>query len=249
MTNLKQLKEDLLRNKQIKEELDSGKTMKEIAEKHGVSIGLPNYLKTQFDLVQGNLQGRIDYYERVLDNFIKGYTLTEIADLEGTTKQNISRILRLGDVDRHEGGKSKKKKDNLKLIKKLHDKGNTLEEIAKITKLDEMKVRQYAYDAEIELITETDIRVKNTIEKVLNYRDIGKTQKDIASELELSQAYVSKILLNEKRRVRMNPDEYEERDKNILNDFESGLGYKELAEKYEISELNVRRIITKFKGQ
>jgi transcriptional regulator with XRE-family HTH domain len=249
MLKLNKLKEDLDRNIKIKEQLDKGVTLREIADSFGVSIGLPNYLRNSFDEVQDNLKLKIEYYERVMRLFKEGKTLNQIAEAEGTTKQNISRILKLGNVARNEGGSSKQKKDNIKLIKKLHGEGKTLEEISEITGFEDMKVRQYAYGAELNLTTSTDIRVHDYIENVLKLRDSEKTQKEIAEELGLSQAYVSKILLTEDKRVRLSKEEYLERDINIRDDSKNGLSLKEMMEKHKLSEVNLRRILYKFKDE
>lgn len=246
MDAILKLKEDLNRNEEIKMLLESGCSVKKISEVYNVSIGLPEYLKNNFEDVQGNLKNKISYYERVVMLFLKGSTVTKIAELEGTTKQNISRILKLCNVNRKDGGSSKTKSLNLAQVKKLHEEGLSLEDITLKLDFDEMKVRHYAYEMGIDLKTDTELRVNKQTDLVVILRENGKTQKEIADYLGISQAYVSKILLGEDMRVRKTREEYILRDDKIYSDYCNGLVISELVDKYNLSELNIRRIITKF---
>lgn len=246
LDKLKELKNDYMRNKEIKVMLEEGVSLNNIADKYGVSIGLPNYLKTNYEGVQKNIEERIAKYERVVGLFRKGMNINQIADLDKTTKQNISRILKMAGVTRDEGGTSKSKSDIVERVVDLHERGYTLEDMSAELNVDEVRIRQYSYEAGIDVESASFRRVRRLRRDVVKLRKKGMSQAEIAENLEISQAYVSSILISKDFRSKLHPDEYSKRDERIYEDFKEGLKVKNLCEKYDLNDLNVRRILHKF---
>lgn len=242
---IEKLKNDFSRNEEIKHMIDRGVNFKEIAKKYKVSVGLPDYLNKNFDTVQENLLRKINHYDNVKDLFLDGNTLNEIAEKLNTTKQNISRIIKLCEINSKQGGISKQKRDNLADVKRLHEEGYTLEEISKALNFDEMKVRCYSYELDIDLKTKTELRINERKELIIRLRNEGKTQKYISEKVGITQSYVSKILLDEDLRTRKTRQEYIERDCNIQEDYNGGMSKEDIMDKYNINDLNLMRILKK----
>lgn len=243
---LEDFKKAYERNKKIKEMLNAGNTLREISEKFNISKTLPSLLKNNYEDIQNRLLEKIRTYEKVIELYKEGYTVSEIAEKMGTTKQNISRILKLGNVSRESGGISKRRERIVKKIKEMTEQGITLERISEKLGISEMSVRKYAYDEGIELISETSLRVTRLKEQAIELKKQGMTQVEIAEKLGLSQGYVSKFLLDENIRTRLKEEEYRERDQKIYEEYQKGLTVKELSEKFNLTEINIRRILYKF---
>lgn len=250
---LAEMKETFARNMEIKDRIDEGHSNAEIAKEFGISTGLPEYLRKNYDEVQNQLADRVTMYTDVIDMFLDGYTLTEIGEKYDMSKQNVSRILKLENISRSDGGKSKIRMDSVKKIADLTAENKTLTEIAEITGLDEAKIRVYAYQENIPLISNIEMRLEEVSDKVFKLRDKGMAQTAIAKRLGISQAYVSKILLGANMRVRGTRAEYEERDKKIIADYlemDKSLSKNQrvqaLVEKHGLKEMNVSRIIRRY---
>lgn len=250
---LDEMKETFARNMKIKERIDEGYTNQEIAKEFGISTGLPEYLRHNYDDVLDKLADRITLYTNVINMFLDGYTLTEIGEKYDMSKQNVSRILKLENITRSDGGKSKIRMDSVKKIADLTAENKTLSEISEITGLDEAKIRVYAYQEGIPLISNIEMRLEEVSDKVFKLREQGMAQTAIAKRLGISQAYVSKILLGANMRVRGTRKEYAERDAKIVADYlamdksmSKNKRIQALVEKHGLKEMNVSRIIRNY---
>lgn len=248
MKKLSELKSNYLRNIEIRETLESGVTRKEAAVKYNMAIATISKLANNesFESIQSKLRNRILYLETIVEEFKNGRTSSELAEKYNTTKQNISRILKVAEVDRSDGGISKQKQDRLRKIVEYNEMGKTFNEICELLELEPEVVRNYAYEIGIKLRSDTKLRVQMLTEEILDLHKKGKTQIEISEELDVSQSYVSKILLMHNVRSLERPEAYEERDKYILKLYLYGKTVNEIVEETKLSEPNVRRILYKF---
>lgn len=267
------LKNTLERNEGILADLESGMKASDVAKKYGVSPGTPPSIRENYDELKVMHETQLQYYLDIIELFEEnGKTVTEIADMMGTTKQNVSRILKVCEVSRDSGGRSKEKTEILealrvasekvaeiefdvmsyvntkKLVEFVKAEGLTLESFADAHEIKVVKVRNLAKANGFKLLSNNDVDGILLRSHVIHLRDVMKyTQVEIAEELNISQAYVSKILLDAGLRVRMPKDVYEVRDAQILEDHAKGMDVKELMIKYDLKEVNVRRILYKEK--
>lgn len=251
---LDDMRETFARNMEIKEKFDLGMSNAEIAKEFGMARAKIEHLRQDYDSIQDTLASRITVYESVNELFLEGYTLAEIGKEFNMSKQNVSRILKLSGTSRSDGGKSKKRLDYIRTIAEMTAENKTLSEIMEVTGLDESKIRIYAYQENILLISDMELRMEEVSVQVIKLRKKGVSQTEIAKRLDISQAYVSKILLNAGMRVRLPKSVYEDRDAKVEVayreyplDYPRGKMTKELADKFGLKEENMARIIRKIR--
>lgn len=251
MKSLSYIRNEYERNEELRGLLVEGKSLEELKKKYDVSMSLLTRLKYEdsYNEIQNKLKNRIDNLTEVSDYFKEGYTLEELADMYGTTRQNISRMLKIAEVDRSEGGVSKQKHDRMEQIKDYAEEGLTLEDICEKLELHEDMVRNYAYSMDIVLHSRTKERVTQLISDILKLRKEGHTQSSICKLLDVSQSYVSKILLTHEGRTFLTPEEYLKRDIKVLQMSEEGKSIEEIMQEFDLSESNVRRILYKYKEE
>lgn len=237
------------RNLDIRENLDAGYPKKDIATKFGLSIAtISKYADDEeFTQIQERLLKKINDIEDMVQRYKNGQTLLEIANLYDTSKQNISRQLKMANVHREDGGISKKKRENIKKAKKLSALGYKEEEIAEALGITKDVLRNYAYEEGMELYTDTKQNVETLTDEIVRLHDQGYTQHQISEIKEISQAYVSKILLKEGRRKHLTREEYKKRDENVMKLFMANGGdLEKVAEETGLNIQNVNRIVKKF---
>ena len=275
---LDQLRKLIKRNDEIFEAMEDGEKPSDVASRFGVSPTVPVMVHENYENLKVSKETQLQYYLDIIELYKEdGVSVTGIADMMGTTKQNVSRILSVCGVSRDDGAKHKKTEDlveklitacrewskisgdldlfNLDDVKRkmseVKEKGMTVETFADQNGLKISRVRtllsgdEFSKD-ELKLPTDKDVEGIVLRAKVIDLRHAkGYTQVAIAEELQISQAYVSKILLDAGLRVRQTKDVYEVRDAKILKDHANGMDVKELMLKYDLKEVNVRRILYK----
>ena len=275
---LDQLRKLIKRNDEIFEAMENGEKPSDVASRFGVSPNVPVMVHENYENLKVSKETQLQYYLDIIELYKEdGVSVTGIADMMGTTKQNVSRILSVCGVSRDDGAKHKKTEDlveklltacrewskisgdldlfNLDDVKRkmgvVKEEGMTVETFADQNGLKISRVRtllsgdEFSED-ELKLPTDKDVEGIVLRAQVIDLRhDKGYTQVAIAEELQISQAYVSKILLDAGLRVRQTKDVYEARDAKILKDHANGMDVKELMLKYDLKEVNVRRILYK----
>lgn len=275
---LDQLRKLIKRNDEIFEAMESGEKPSEVASRFGVSPNVPVMVHDNYEQLKVSKETQLQYYLDIIELYKEdGLSVTGIADVMGTTKQNVSRILSVCGVSRDDGAKQKKIDDIVeklkiacrewakiskdidlfdledvkKKIETVKERSMTVERFAETNGLKISRVRtllssdEFSED-ELKLPTDKDVDGIILRAQVIDLRHAkGYTQVAIAEELQISQAYVSKILLDAGLRVRQTKDVYEERDAKILKDHADGMDVKELMLKYDLKEVNVRRILYK----
>lgn len=237
------------KNLEIRECLDKGYAKKDVANKYDLSVAtISKYADDDsFAQIQERLLSKINTIEDIASRYKNGETLIEIAEAYGTSKQNISRQLKMANVTREEGGVSKKKRDNIQKAKKLNALGYKENEIADALGISKDVLRNYAYEEHIELNTETKESVTTLTEEIVRLHDQGYTQHEISEIKDISQAYVSKILLQRGRRKHLTREEYKKRDENVMKLFMTYNGdLAKVAEDTGLNTQNVNRIVRKF---
>lgn len=247
MKDLNFLKLEYRRNEEIKKILDSEDyvDLNRLSEKYNLSMNSLNYIIKNINSIQIKLLERINLIEEVCLKYQNGSTLQSISEEYNTTRQNINRIISLGNLNRYNGGISKKKSNRIEKIKSFVSEGKSLEFLIEYLNLSEYTIRNYCNDNGIEVFTENQIKFNKIKSEILNLRKNGKSQLEIGKALDISQSYVSKVLLAENQRTYLSSEEFLNRDKQIFSEFSNGNDLSSLSEKYNMSISNIRRILKK----
>lgn len=251
MKSISDIRNEYERNKLVRASILDGMDLEEVQRKYDVKSSFVRRLSKEsgFLEVQSKLEERMDSVLKLAEDFKDGMTLEDLSEHYGMTRQNVSRILKIAEVKRSEGGVSKLKEKRMKKLKEYYEEGYTLEKICEKLDLEEEMVRNYAYELGLTLNSETKERVTKLVDDILKMREDGKTQSTISKVLGVSQSYVSKILLTNDERTFKSYEEYEERDRKVKMMDDSGKEIKEIMKVMGLSESNVRRILYKFKDK
>lgn len=247
MKDLTFLKLEYKRNSEIKDFLDneSNIDLGKLIEKFHLSKNQLKYIIKNLDSIQNKLLERIDLIETICIEFKKGRTLKCISEEYNTTRQNINRIVSLGNLNRYDGGINKKKINRIEEIKNLVNSGQSLEYLMGYLNLSEYTIRNYCFENDIEIYTENQIKFNNLKVEILSLRSEGKSQIEISDCLNISQSYVSKVLLSENQRTYLSDEDFLKRDNTIYLDYCTGIDISSLSKKYNMSISNIRRILKK----
>lgn len=244
MNRLEKLKERYNRNNRIKQDLDKGLALKYIRVKYNIK-NLHPYLNYKiFNEKQEKLRIKINEVEKMIIEYKSGKTLQEIANSNNLTRQAVYSWIHDLGLTKEDGGytlKAKNKEEKIIQYLKEHKSFNFIIEHVKVSST---KINEVAIKNNLPLVyTNSWFKEIRKSEAIELYKE-GKTRKEIALKLGVTQGTVSNYLLEEFGEIhRVTGDGRDERNETVLSLFEQGCSTKEIAEKMGYTYNNIRVIM------
>ena len=247
------------RRKQVARLYNEGKRKKEIAQELQVSIDTVNVdiqelIKNGIvqELKKGNAKKVEERRKEVARLYNEGKSRREIVqELQvsvGTVTMDIQKLIKNGIIQKRTDVKrnAKKKEERRKKVARLYNEGKSRKEIAEELQISVATVGVYIQElikngAVQDLGKEKSEKKEERRKKVARLYQEGKTQKEIAEELQVSLS----VVYNDEKRLLGDgiSRSIQERRKKVARLYREGNSIEEIAQKLQISEIEIYKDI------
>ena len=247
------------RRKQVARLYNEGKRKKEIAQELQVSIDTVNVdiqelIKNGIvqELKKGNAKKVEERRKEVARLYNEGKSRREIVqELQvsvGTVTMDIQKLIKNGIIQKRTDVKrnAKKKEERRKKVARLYNEGKSRKEIAEELQISVATVGVYIQElikngAVQDLSKEKSEKKEERRKQVARLYQEGKTQKEIAEELQVSLS----VVYNDEKRLLGDgiSRSIQERRKKVARLYREGNSIEEIAQKLQISEIEIYKDI------
>lgn len=184
------------------------------------------------------MAGKVNVSEAI-KLYKQGFTLEEIGDKYGVTREGVRQHLKRNGVKRKDGGKTKVLEEEIQLIGEMASKGFSMELIAKKVKCDPAKVRAIAWKRKIEVKSGARIKREKVYEDIKKLHDSGLNQNEISAKLGVLQTTISQVLREKYGVISGHKVDFEE----VKKLYQNGTPIEDIASKYDVTYTHIYSIL------